>query len=98
VDAVFTTTVNAIQSYFETNNLGWVTGGPGNPQLSGDNRWLRLERVEPDFVQEGDMNLYVTGNGYAKSEPVTTGPYLFSPDTLKIDMREQRRELRLKFE
>ena len=98
VDAVFTTTVNAIQSYFETNNLGWVTGGPGNPQLSGDNRWLRLERVEPDFVQEGDMNLYVTGNGYAKSEPVTTGPYLFTRETLKIDMREQRRELRLKFE
>ena len=98
VDSVFTTTVNAIQSYFETNNLGWVTGGPGNPQLSGDNRWLRLERVEPDFVQYGDMNLYVTGNGYAKSEEVTTGPYLFTPDTLKIDMREQRRELRLKFE
>jgi hypothetical protein len=98
VDAVLTTTVNAIQSYFETNNLGWVTGGPGNPQLSGENRWLRLERVEPDFVQYGDMNLYVTGNGYAKSEQVITGPYTFTPDTLKIDMREQRRELRLKFE
>lgn len=98
VDAVLTTTVNAVQSYFETNNLGWVTGGPGNPQLSGENRWLRLERVEPDFVQYGDMNLFVTGNGYAKSEQVTTGPYVFSPDTLKIDMREQRRELRLKFE
>tara|TARA_R110000868_G_scaffold8513_1_gene44038 strand:- start:17929 stop:19914 length:1986 start_codon:yes stop_codon:yes gene_type:complete len=98
VDSVFTTTVNAIQSYFETNNLGWVTGGPGNPQLSGENRWLRLERVEPDFVQYGDMNLYVTGNGYANAEPVTTGPYVFNPNTLKIDMREQRRELRLKFE
>jgi hypothetical protein len=98
VDAVLTTTVNAVQSYFETNNLGWVTGGPGNPQLSGENRWLRLERVEPDFVQYGDMNLFVTGNGYAKAEQVITGPYVFSPDTLKIDMREQRRELRLKFE
>jgi hypothetical protein len=98
VDAVYTTTVNAIQSYFETNNWGWVRGGPGNPQLSGDNRWLRLERVEPDFVQYGDMNLYVTGNGYAEAEPVTTGPYVFSPTTLKIDLREQRRELRLKFE
>lgn len=97
-DQIYTTNVNAIRSSFETNNLGWVTGGPGNPQLSGENRWLRLERVEPDFVQVGDMNLYVTGNGYADAENVVTGPYVFSPDTLKIDMREQRRELRLKFE
>jgi hypothetical protein len=28
---------------------------------------------------------------------VTTGPYLFDPDTGKIDMREQRREIRLRF-
>ena len=97
-DSVYTTQVTAIQSYFETNNLGWVTGGPGNPQLSGDNKWLRIERVEPDFVQVGDMNLYVTGNGYADAEPVTSDAYVFGPNTLKIDMREQRRELRLKFE
>jgi hypothetical protein len=97
-DSVYATQVNAIQSYFETNNLGWVTGGPGNPQLSGDNRWLRIERVEPDFVQSGDMNLYVTGNGYADAEPVTSDAYVFNSTTLKIDMREQRRELRLKFE
>lgn len=97
-DSIYTTQVTAVQSYFETNNLGWVTGGPGNPQLSGDNRWLHLERVEPDFVQTGDMNLYVTGNGYAEDTPVTTGPYVFGPRTLKIDLREQRRELRLKFE
>lgn len=97
-DEVYTTNVNAIRSFFETNNLGWVTGGPGNPQLSGDNRWLRMERVEPDFVQVGDMNLYVTGNGYAAATEVTTGPYVFTPQTLKIDLREQRRELRLRFE
>jgi len=97
-DSVYATQVNAVQSYFETNNLGWVTGGPGNPQLSGDNRWLRIERVEPDFVQYGDMNLYVTGNGYADAEPVTSDAYVFNSNTLKIDMREQRRELRLKFE
>ena len=98
VDQVYLTNVNAIQSFFETNNLGWVTGGPGNNQLSGDNKWLRLERVEPDFVQYGDMNLYVTGKGYADDNDQTTGPYVFKPDTLKIDLREQRREPRLRFE
>jgi len=98
VDEVYLSNVNAIRSSFETNNLGWVTGGPGNPQLAGDNRWLRLERVEPDFVQSGDMNLYVTGQGYADSADQVSEPYVFDNTTLKIDMREQRRLLRLKFE
>jgi hypothetical protein len=97
-DEVYTTNVNAIRSSFTTNNLGWVTGGPGNPQLSGDNRWLRLERVEPDFVQTGDMSLYVTGQGYADDTDQISDAYVFDKTTLKIDMREQRRLLRLKFE
>jgi hypothetical protein len=90
--------VNAIRSSFETNNLGWVTGGPGNPQLSGDNRWLRVERVEPDFVQNGDMSLFVIGRGYADDVDEISDAYVFDNTTLKIDMREQRRELHLKFE
>jgi len=88
----------ALQSNFETNNLGWVSGGPAQASAEGANYWLRLERVEPDFIQSGEMNLYVTGRPFAQSEDVTTGPYVFDEDTEKIDMREQRRELRLKFE
>jgi hypothetical protein len=80
VDEVYLTNVNAIRSSFTTNNLGWVTGGPGNPQLSGDNRWLRV------------------GKGYADDVEDISDPYTFDNTTLKIDMREQRRELRLKFE
>ena len=87
----------AIESYFETNDLGLVSGGPSQPSPVGENRWLRLERVEPDFIQEGDMELYVTGRPFAQIADETTGPYVFSSSTGKIDMREQRRELRLKF-
>ena len=87
----------AIESYFETSDLGLVAGGPSQPSPVGENRWLRLERVEPDFIQEGEMEIYVTGRSFAQANDVTTGPYVFSPDTGKVDMREQRRELRLKF-
>ena len=87
----------AIESYFETNDLGLVSGGPSQPSPIGENRWLRLERVEPDFIQSGDMELYVTGRPFAQITDETTGPYVFSSSTGKIDMREQRRELRLKF-
>jgi len=87
----------AIESYFETNDLGLVSGGPSQPSPVGENKWLRLERVEPDFVQSGDMELYVTGRSFAQSADVTSSAYTFSPTTGKVDMREQRRELRLKF-
>ena len=87
----------AIKSSFETNDLGWVSGGPSQPSPVGENKWLHLERVEPDFIQSGEMEMYVTGRPFAQSEDKTTGPYPFDPDTNKIDLREQRRELRLKF-
>jgi len=96
-DAVQDTSALAIESFFETNDLGLVSGGPSQPSPVGENRWLRLERIEPDFVQSGEMEIYVTGRSFAQSNDVTTGPYLFDPDTGKVDMREQRRELRLKF-
>ena len=96
-DEVKGTQSNTISSSFETNDLGWVSGNPSQVSPIGDNRWLRIERVEPDFILNGEMELYVTGRPYAQSQDETTGPYTFDSSTNKIDMKEQRRELRLKF-
>ena len=89
--------VSAIYSSFETSDLGLVTGGPAAPSPVGENDQLHLSRVEPDFIQAGEMEMYVIGKPFAQSTDVTTGPYLFDENTGKIDLREQRRELRLKF-
>ena len=97
VDAINGQNVTAIESYFETSDLGWVAGGPSQPSMDGANRWLRLERVEPDFLQNGQMSLVVTGRPYAQIADKESDPYLFDPGTGKIDMKEQRRELRLRF-
>jgi hypothetical protein len=96
-DAVIGQSQNAIFSMFETSDIGFVTGGPVQSSLMGDNFWMHIERVEPDFIQSGDMSLYIIGKPYAQAEDQVSGAYTFSPDTHKIDMREQRRELRLKF-
>lgn len=96
-DAVIGQTQNAIFSMFETSDIGFVTGGPVQSSLMGDNFWMHIDRVEPDFVQSGDMSLYIIGRPYAQAEDQVSGAYTFSPDTHKVDMREQRRELRLKF-
>ena len=97
VDAINGQNVIAIESYFETSDLGWVAGGPAQPTMEGANRWLRLERVEPDFIQNGQMSLVVTGRPYAQIADQDSSPFFFDPTTGKIDMKEQRRELRLKF-
>jgi hypothetical protein len=89
--------VRSIPSSFETNDLSWLGGGPSSPATEGSNRWLRLERIEPDFLQVGDMSVVVTGRPFAQGKDKESDPYVFGPNTGKIDMREQRRELRLKF-
>ena len=96
-DAIQGVVATAIESYFETNDLGWVSGGPSQNSPVGENRWLRIERVEPDFVQTGTMQCYVTGRPFAQAADKVSDAYDFTPTTNKIDMREQRRELRLKF-
>jgi len=96
-DEVIDTTSNAIESSFQTSDLGWVAGGPSQTSLVGDNVTLNLERIEPDFIQNGTMSFQVTGRPYAQSEDVTSDPYYFEPDTGKIDLREQRRQIRLIF-
>lgn len=94
---VYTNKVNAIESSFETCVIGARMGLVGAVEQPGDNVWTRLERIEPDFVQSGEMEVIVTGNGYAEDAPEPSTPYTFQPDTLKVDMKEQRREMRLIF-
>jgi hypothetical protein len=96
-DEINNTNVNAIESFFETSDLGWVQGGPAQTSSVGDNYWLRIERIEPDFIQEGAMTVQVTGRPFAQSQDVVSDPFTFEPTTGKIDMREQRREIRLRF-
>jgi hypothetical protein len=97
VDQVYLNYVDAIDSYFETPALGSYAGLVGSTQQAGDNLWTRCERVEPDFVQQQQMYMVVTGKGYADDVDQPSDPYYFDTDTLKVDMREQRREMRIRF-
>jgi hypothetical protein len=96
-DQVFLNNVNAVNSYFETNVLGSAAGLVGNSQGAGENLWTRLDRVEPDFIQQGNMSMTVTGKGFADDVDIESLPYPFAPSTLKIDLKEQRRLMRLRF-
>jgi len=87
----------AICSSFTTQNFGMPTGGVGD-SAQGVSRWSRLTRVEPDFIQSGDMTVSVLGYEFAQSSPEPETKYTFAEHTGKVDMREQRRHILLKFE
>lgn len=97
-DAIVGDNQTAIRSSFTTSNFGYPTGGvQDSPQ--GVNNWTRLTRVEPDFVQTGDMSLQVLGYEFASAAADATGTiYPFTATDGKVDMREQHRYILLKFE
>jgi hypothetical protein len=87
----------AIQSYIESHDFGFPTGGAAGEQPVGNDYWTRLSRVEPDVVLTGGMTLTVKGTEFANGD-VTETDYSFDNTTTKIDMREQRRMIRLRLE
>lgn len=91
--------LTAIPSAIESGDISWCALGPTG-QWTGTERGVDLYRFEPDMLQSGDMNLIVKGRAYARSPVISSDPYVIFPDTLKvkIDLREQRREMTLRFE
>lgn len=87
----------AIPAYFTTCDISWVGGNPAQDEPKGINRRLHLRRVEPDFVQTGEMTLEVIGKPFAQSSDTTSPVFTFTPDTGKVDLRIENRETRLKF-
>lgn len=97
VDSSDGTELDAIETYYETTNFQWMSGGPPDGAPAGDNLQTRIVRVEPDFIMEGAMEVSVTGRSYAHSPKVTGTPETFTTSTEFVDFREQRREVALKF-
>ena len=86
-----------IDAYFQTGDIAWAAVGPtGN--WTGIDRWIDLFRVEPDFIQSGDLTLTVNGQEYARGPLQPSVPYVFDATTTFIDTPEQRRFMTLKVE
>ena len=95
VDDIDGSTINPIPSWFETADLSSLT--------SGKNKGLRITTIEPDFIQSGPMTVQVTGRANARAPEVYGSQFEF-PETADqpyeqiVMLKEQRRELRVKFE
>lgn len=95
VDEIDGQMVNPIESYFETCDLSSMV-------TKGVNSYLRISAIEPDFVQTGDMTVQVTGRANARAPEVQSVEVRFPAEPAQpyeqiTVLKEQRRELRVKF-
>lgn len=100
VDKVVDGATLAVQSYFETPNIAFVDEGPMNDGgWMGANNWVRVIRMEPDFLQTGDLTITLKGAKFAMAPHDTEQSYTYDGTTsFKIDSRKQYREMTIKFE
>lgn len=95
--------LTAIPSYIQTGDIAWVATSPFPNKhgqfgsWSGVDRWVELFRVEPDALQVGTITFTVNTRAYARSPVVTSQTYSFDPNTTKVDLREQGREMSIRF-
>jgi len=88
----------AVYASVTTCDVSWVGGTPSAKSAVSINRRLHLRRVEPDFVQSGNMDMNVIGRKFARGDVEISGPYTFTPTDGKIDLRVEYREAKLQFE
>ncbi len=95
VDEIDGSNIAPVQSYFETADLSAL--------IKGANEALRITIIEPDFIQSGDMTVQITGRANARAPEVYGTQFTFpenasTPHEQIVMLKEQRRELRAKFE
>jgi hypothetical protein len=66
-DKIRISLISAIQSFYETHELSMLEEGKGTKSI-------RVARIEPDFVQTGDMTLTVRGRVNTKAPQITETP------------------------
>lgn len=88
-----------IPSSFTTPTFSWSAFNPLKQQ-TGVDRWVDLQRIEPDFLMDDDadqMTLVVNTKEYAQSPNVASAPLIFTRTTGKLDMNVQGRHMNFTF-
>ena len=98
LNSVGDSTETAIYSSFTTADISWIGGTPSEDSNTSVNRRMHIRRFEPDFLQNGEMQMTVLGRKFANTDPEVSGPYTFTDQTGKIDLRVEHRLIKLKFE
>jgi hypothetical protein len=96
-DKIRTSQISAVQSFFETHEMSLLDTGQSTKSI-------RCARIEPDFVQEGDLTVTMRGRANAKAtvtdvadvQTIFAAPSSSDEETVKF--KDIRRLLSFKFE
>jgi hypothetical protein len=93
-DEIDGSNINPVVSYFETSDISTL--------VQGRSEFVRVSKIEPDFVQTGPMTVQIVGRSNARSSEVYSTEFAFpeAPTDYReqiVLLKEQRRELRVKF-
>lgn len=79
--------VNPIPSYFTTPYFSWAAFNPMK-QLIGNDRWISLITIEPDFIlmpDNPDLQIVINVKQYAQSFPLSSSPFPVPPVGTALD-------------
>lgn len=96
LDRIDGSSVLPISSHFETHEVTLMDNNPP------DSKSLRIARMEPDFVQSGDLEVEVRGRSNPRSPTITSDPVTIpetasSSEEQTTPLREIRRLMGFKF-
>jgi hypothetical protein len=95
-DKIRTSQISAVRSFFETNELNLLDTGQSVQSI-------RCARIEPDFVQSGDMTVTLKGRANAKATVTEAGTETIfetpsAPDEETVKFKDIKRLMSFKFE
>lgn len=90
-------TTTSVESSFTSCNFGIAVGTPFEDAPKAIDAMTRLQRVEQDFNQVGDITMDVLGRSFAQDTSVTLNTYTLTTTSSFQDTVDQARILKLKF-
>lgn len=97
LDEVDGSSVQPIRSFFETGESSMLTTNQPTDQA------VKVTRIEPDFIQSGELTVTVKGrqnfrSSVMESDPISIPEVVSEPNEETVPVRETRRLLNFKFE
>jgi hypothetical protein len=89
--------ISAIESSFTSCNIGFAIGNPFDDVPKTIDVLTRIERIEPDLNQVGDMVMNVQGRSFAQDPSATLNSYTLAAGVPFQDTIDQTRILKLQF-
>jgi hypothetical protein len=81
---------DAIRSYIDTSEISLTEAGADQN--------IRIDRLDLDLIQDGLMSLSIVGRNSSRQQDVESPVIQFTEEDDSIDLKQERRHMRLRFE